>query len=108
MKRRGFISGLLAAPLAFKARIAQFFVRKLVESCGFAIFGVPKIPESYQPLPNLPLLAQGKSLKEVTGPRVKIPPHIRQKLARRIGTNYSTARCSLPRGHKGPHAVLFG
>ena len=44
MKRRNFVSGLLAAPLALKARLARFFAckpaeRKPVEFCGAAIFG---------------------------------------------------------------------
>jgi len=55
MKRRNFLSGLMAAPVALKARLAQFFVRKPVESCGIAVFGLPKVPEYYQPLPNLRL-----------------------------------------------------
>ena len=106
MKRRNFLSGLLAAPLAVKARVAQFFVRKPVESCGIAIFGGPhKVPEYYPSVPDLRLLAQGKSLKEATGPRIKIPPRARQELARRM-TICPPIRCSLPRGHKGPHTLL--
>jgi hypothetical protein len=109
MKRRNFLSGLFAAPLALKARFAQFFVRKPVESCGIAIFSGlgPKVPGYYQPFPNLQLLAQGKSLKEASGPPIKIPPpRARQLLERRMGTVYPTARCSLPRGHNGPHGLL--
>jgi hypothetical protein len=69
MKRRNFLSGLMAAPLTLKARLAQLFVRKPIESCGIAIFGVPKVPEYCQRASNLQLLAQGKSLKEACGPR---------------------------------------
>ena len=112
MKRRNFLSGLMAAPLALKARLAQFFVRKPVEGCGFALFGGPKVPEYYQPLPGVQVLAQrlsqGKSMEEAISRPIKIPLHIRQKLERRLGANRPYARCSLPRGHKGPHAVLFG
>lgn len=38
MKRRNFFSGLLAAPLALKARLAQFFGRKPVELCSAPIW----------------------------------------------------------------------
>ena len=34
MKRRNLLSGLLAAPLALKARLARFFERKPVELCN--------------------------------------------------------------------------
>src|SRR5215472_11478246 len=105
MKRRNFLSGLLAAPLAVKARLARLFVRKPAEPCG-----APILPgfvlNTYQPSCILSLtarqreivhlLAEGKSLKEIAG-RSKIesrPPHCEPIL------------CSLPRGHKGPHVLL--
>jgi hypothetical protein len=38
MKRRNFLSGLMAAPLAVKARLARFFVpTRCVERCGAPI-----------------------------------------------------------------------
>jgi len=104
MRRRNFLAGLMAAPVAVEARFLAFFARKPVEHCDAAIFGLPKVPEYYQPLPSLHLLAQGKSLKEATGPPIKIPPHRRQELARRMANHIS--RCSLPRGHEGPHILL--
>lgn len=58
-----------------KARIAKLFVRK---TCGAE-------------LQLFDFLAQGKSIRE----------------AREVyGSSYSrTPRCSLPRGHKGPHVL---
>ena len=34
MKRRNFLSGLMAAPLALKARFLGSFARKPIEQCG--------------------------------------------------------------------------
>ena len=63
MKRRNFLSGLMAAPLALKARVLALFQRRPVELCGAPVLGCQ---------PDRLLLF-----------------------------------CSLPRGHKGPHALLF-
>ena len=112
MKRRGFLSGLLAAPLALKARFLAFFARKPVELCGAAIFDglLPRISDHYRrttPKNCLELLAQGKSMEEAAGPLIKIAPRAQQALARRMESFYPVARCPRPRGHKGPHALLF-
>ena len=83
MKRRNFLSGLMAAPLALKARLVRFFARKptgtkdavpATELCGAPIFEsvTPKVAEYYQPFPDIHLLAQGKSLKEACGPPIKM------------------------------------
>jgi hypothetical protein len=109
MKRRNFLSGLMAAPLALKARFLDLFARKHVGPCGALIFGrlLPKVPEYYPPLPDLRILAQGKSLTEAMGPPIKIPPHIRRAAAQRMAKLYSVAlHCSLPDGHKDPHMLL--
>jgi len=42
-----FLSGLLAAPLALKARLARFFLRKPGELCGAALIHV-LVPSPYQ------------------------------------------------------------
>ena len=49
MRRRNFLSGLMAAPLAVKARLAQFFARKglPVERCDAEIFGAFVIDDSH-------------------------------------------------------------
>jgi len=107
MKRRGFISGLLAAPLALKARLAKFFVRTpCVERCGAPILGGPVQPARYwSPTARrreiVQLLAEGKSMKEVAGVL---------KLAPRSVDCHTASNpllfCSLPLGHKGPHVLL--
>jgi hypothetical protein len=94
MKRRNFISGLLSAPLALKARIAQFLVRtRCVEICGAPIFK-PRQRDVVQ------LLAEGKSMKEAVATRrgasFKAPHPARIPLL----------LCSLPCGHKPPHIWL--
>ena len=77
MKRRNFLSGLLAAPLALKARLARFFGRRPpVELCGAGFFG-PGRYEHYMLTPRQEQLVQ----------------------------LLAEARCSLPRGHKGPHVM---
>jgi len=108
MKRRNFLSGLLAAPLALKARIARFFARKPVELCGAPIFGGFVIGGSYQlsrnqSLATLQLLAEGKPMKEIAdGWKVEIA----SRKAAWLPTRCQPVCCSLPRGHKSPHILL--
>ena len=84
MKRRNFLSGLLAAPLALKARLARFFGRKPVEPCSVPMW------DGFRPARQLlQLMAGSKSINEIAVFKV-------------IGK----AHCSLPLGHKGPHAFL--
>jgi hypothetical protein len=103
MKRRNFLSGLLAAPLALKARIAQFFVRKPVEPCGAPILGGPVQPASHQwhQREIIQLLAQGFSMKDVA--RVlNLAPHTWAFHPAREPLLF----CSLAPSHKGPHMLL--
>lgn len=81
MKRRNFLSSLLAAPLALKARLAQFFVRKR-EPCGAPILPV-------QPKPHV--ARQREILQMLAGDSRTAPKPL--------------LFCSLPRGHKGPHTL---
>jgi hypothetical protein len=115
MKRSNFLSGLMAAPLALKARFLTLFHNRPVEPCGAPIL------EWYaqQPVHNQPrnqsltrrqreviqLLAEGKSMKEAAGGlNLNLVP-------RTAGLTCRTARkhifyCSLPHGHKGPHMLV--
>src|SRR5215469_5715948 len=106
MKRRNFLSGLMTAALALKARFLAFFACKPVEQCDAPILGwsAPRYiliqslatrPLTRRQRQVVELLAAGKSLKEAAGGRV----------------DCHTARnpllfCSLPLGHKGPHVWL--
>lgn len=83
MKRRNFLSGLMAAPLALKALFLAFFAPR----CG-ALPWPMLTPRERQ---MIQLLSEGKSMKEAVAPQ----------------KNFRPAHCSLPRGHKGPHALLF-
>ena len=105
MKRRNFLSGLMAAPLALKARFARFFVGKRpVERCGAPIFGefsTARHQQFYQ------LLAEGKSVKQArdilkTAPLTVDPLTLAPRKA-----GLHDPGCSLPRGHKGPHGLLL-
>ena len=118
MKRRGFISGLLAAPLAVKARLARLFVLKRpVALCGAPILGsfVHDCQSQSQLARTMlthnqsltarqrevvQLLAEGRSLREAAG--LKLAPRT---------VDCRTVRepllfCSRPLGHKGPHMLL--
>ena len=106
MKRRNFLSGLLAAPLALKARFLALFACSPVAQCDAPIMA--QSAPRYILMQSLAtgsltrrqrevveLLAEGKSLKEAGGRTV----------------DCHTARnpllyCSLPSGHKGPHVWL--
>ena len=96
MKRRNFLSGLMAAPLALKARLAQFFVRKPVALCGAPMFGtfmlraILRDPHPGE-FPDPFMLKLIRLAREANKhPRVDRKP----------------VHCSLPLGHKGPHALL--
>ena len=112
MKRRNFLSGLLTAPLALKAR---FFARKrCTELCGAPVFrGLVFHDHSARQRPVnrststrqvispstdqvIQLLAEGKSIKELGA--LKVAP-------RKAGF-HPTYSCSLPRGRKGPQLLL--
>ena len=103
MKRRNFPSGLMAAPLALKARIAQFFVRKPVEPCGAPIFGELS---AARPQQVVQLLAEGKSLKEVALLLGVAPRPVAPLTVAFHPVHCAPAHCSLPCGHKGPHVLL--
>ena|SRR5215472_333424 len=100
MKRRNFLSGLLASPVALKTR---FLARKrCAEICGAPILGLVHRyqPARYQILTArqrevVELLAGGKSMKEAADV-LKVAPL----------TVTLQAHCSLPRGHRGPHVLL--
>lgn len=119
MKRRNFLSGLMAAPVAVKARLARFFVpARCVEHCGAAIFPAPMLPSPYQRIRNqslrtrqgvvLRLLCAGKIDEEVAHRRLlKLNEAMSRNAASEpIRGQPSRFRCSRPRGHKGPHALL--
>jgi hypothetical protein len=125
MKRRNFLSGLLAAALALKARILALFQKRPVELCGAPIFlGAAEQPEQPQPKPAqswrgvplsaarnqtltsrqrevVQLLAEGKSMKEAPGTLGVEPPTPARQPDRK-----PLLFCSLPRGHKGPHMLV--
>ena len=91
MKRRNFLSGLLAAPLALKARLARFFERKPVALCNAPLGRVVMCeqPDTAR-APAVWDLMRGQSI-----PTRLVP--VFSGLA---------VRCSLPRGHKCPHTWL--
>ena len=111
MKRRNFLSGLLASPLALKARFLALFQKRPVELCGAPILewsAAQPVQATRQSLALTPrqrevvhLLAGGKSMKEVVGVL---------NLAPRTAACHSARKhifyCSLPRGHKGPHMLV--
>ena len=116
MKRRNFLSGLLAAPLALKARLARFFVRKPGELCGAALIHV-LVPSPYQFSRNqslrnrqseiLQLMAQGKIDEGVASRQIsKLNEEMSRAAARHRVRKPLGCYCSLPRGHKGPHVLL--
>jgi len=94
MKRRNFLSGLLASPLALKARLLAFFDRKPFEHCSAPILPL-WLARTRRQRQVVELLAEGKSMKEVAGVTV----------ARRTVCN-PLLHCSLPLGHEGPHIWL--
>ena len=117
MKRRNFLSGLMAAPLAVKARVARFFGRKPpTELCGAPILGsfahdcqsqlartmlTHKQSLTARQREVVQLLAEGKSMKEVAAVFGLAPRTVDCHRARK-----PLLFCSLPRGHKGPHMLL--
>jgi len=100
MKRRNFLSGLMASPLALKARLARFFVqffggKRPVELCRAPVFG-PLRSERRKFLHKDPLslLAAGQPSEVAFASRSYYRPVRR------------AAQCSLPLGHTGPHMLL--
>ena len=105
MKRRNFVSGLLAAPLALKARFLALFRKRpvelcvapmrYVEPCGAAIFGsfMPKASYDYRHSGG-PLSPQMRRVVQL----------LTEKKPRTVDLN--PVHCSLPRGHEGPHMLL--
>ena len=124
MKRRNFLSDVLASPLEkLKARFLAFCaLEHHPELCGAPILGGPVQPagEPVQPVRSQPvgnqsaryprsltprqrevvrLLAEGKSMKEAANRLGNLAPGARPaNTARNL-----ILRCSLPRGHEGPH-----
>jgi len=99
MKRRNFLSGLLAAPLAVKARLARSFVPARAEVFGGVFLRSSGYTRRF-PKNFLQLVAEGKSLEEAAGPLIEIAPRKPRKGA------FLGPRCSRPLGHKGPHMLL--
>ena len=115
MKRRNFLSGLMAAPVALKARFLALFQKRPVELCGAPILewstarpqswrGIPlsglkpseSLPSEYPATPTAAIRKQPKSL---TARQQEIVQML-------IAGSSALFYCSLPRGHKGPHALL--
>ena len=96
MRRRNFLSGLMAAPFALKARFLALFQKRPVELCGAAIFGtfMPKAIFGNEHTCGRPspfmrrLIRQAREANK--NPRIDRKP----------------VHCSLPRGHQGPHVLL--
>lgn len=121
MKRRNFLSGVLASPLALKARFLALFRKRPVELCGAPILG--RFVHDCQSQSQLArtmlthnqsltarqreivqLLAEGKSLKELADEsQAELAA---RKAAFQAKTRRQPIRCSRPRGHKGPHVLL--
>ena len=110
MKRRNFLSGLMAAPLALKARIARFFAGKRlpVELCGAELCGTPTIVATARQQQLVQLLAKGKSMREAFNIMEGAPHTMPITLAplKPRKTAFHGPRCSRPLGHKGPHMLL--
>ena len=97
MKRRNFLSGLLAAPLALKARLARFFGRKPAELCNAPVGNhVLRLQR------DLPLPKNGRALMRMM--RAGSTPDYTDSV--KLSRNFLSVHCSLPRGHKGPHVLL--
>ena len=112
MKRRNFLSGLLASPLALKARFLALFQKRPVELCGTPILEwsaaqpvqatrTPSLALTPHRREVVHLLAGGKSMKEVVGV-LNLAPRTAACHPARKHIFY----CSLPRGHKGPHMLV--
>ena len=96
MKRRNFLSGLLAAPLAVKAQLARFFVpTRCVERCGAELRGAPITFSTARQQQVFQLLAKGKSREAFD--ILKAAPPTRP---------FTGPRCNRPLGHKGAHMLL--
>ena len=97
MKRRNFLSGLLAGPLALKARLARFFGRKPVELCnapiGNRVMWNRADPES----------PEGQHSLYMSEALEALPDAFRSQ---GINLDGYSAPCCLRRGHKGPHVLL--
>ena len=98
MRRRNFLSALLAAPLALKVRYARFYVRKRpVELCGAAVFGALALApcrralNDYQTARNRSLTPRQREVIEANSFAL---------------AHCQPVHCSLPRGHKGLHMLL--
>ena len=111
MKRRNFISGVLASPLALKARFLALFQKRPVELCGATVLEwsaaqavQPARGQSLTPRQRevVQLLSEGKSMKEAAAVLKPTP----RTVARRTDRKH-VFYCSLPRGHKGPHTRII-
>jgi hypothetical protein len=116
MKRGNFVSGLLAAPLALKARMLALFQKRPIELCGAPIGNLVLRgkTEIHSPL--------GQALIDrwaATTPNPFTSPRGKFSQRRQFGratyitgldqpfSDQPAAYCSRPRGHNGPHALLF-
>ena len=109
MKRRNFLSSLLGAPLALKARWAQFFVRKPVELCGAPILNAPVHPPRTRAI-----IANQARIMELMAPGID-EGEAHRRILKLIEAYCKVDRhrvrkpffyCSRPLGHKGPHMLL--
>jgi|SRR5215472_3226239 len=121
MKQRNFLSGLMAAPLALKARILALFARKQlpVELCGAPIVNVQRgktgirspwgqafVDHWAATTPNPFTSPPGQFTQRVTHGRETYITSLDQPF-----NDPTTSRlllppsCSRPRGHKGRHSL---
>jgi len=112
MKRRNFLSGLMAAPLAVKARLARFFARKHppVEPCGAPILGGFALGDFVIGDSDYRALERGLG--------ADVDAALRAGDLAKVAATFASfksdfqpdrshlAHCSLLRGHKGQHMLL--
>src|SRR5215469_6193741 len=103
MKRSGFISGLLAGPLALKARLLASLRNRPVELCAAPIFDSRVTSLTPRQRELIQRLSEGKAAQvieaaEAAGAR---------DVTGRATSHPAYPSCNRPRGHKGPHILLL-
>ena len=121
MKRRNFLSGVLASPLALKVRFLAFFRKRPVELCGAPILGSfvlgdQRIRHSCVDRQHCnDLWAEFSAFAQREGERGEDDLNrLRAAWSRTIAswkadnepTTSQPVYCSRPRGHNGPHMLL--
>ena len=117
MERRNFLSGLMAAPLALKARFLALFQKRPVQPCGAPIWRGFRLPCIYELSCNRSLwIRKGEILKLLCAGKIDEEVASRQfsELNEAISRNTDSHpipveapfHCSRPLGHKGPHIQL--